>query len=76
MVEPCSYVLHLQYKAPLLCRSTDAILNTMLVVLDLIMPRCALCVCLSVYVDCYSCSRINIVQVRVSIGFYILFVGL
>ncbi len=28
-----------------------------------------LCVCLSVCVDCYSCSRINEVQVRVSIGF-------
>ncbi len=26
-------------------------------------------VCLSVCVDCYSCSRINEVQVRVSIGF-------
>ena len=28
-----------------------------------------LCVCLSVCVDCYSCSRMNQVQVRVSIGF-------
>ncbi len=27
-------------------------------------------VCLCVCVDCYSCSRINEVQVRVSIGFY------
>ncbi len=26
-------------------------------------------VCLCVCVDCYSCSRINEVQVRVSIGF-------
>ncbi len=50
-----------------------------------IMPRCAhaqsrytvvcLCVCVSVClcvcvsVECYSCSRINEVQVRVSIGF-------
>ncbi len=50
-----------------------------------VMPRCAcasevygsvlvcLCVCVSVClcvcVDCYSCSRINEVQVRVSIGF-------
>ncbi len=43
----------------------------------IIMPRCACAsevygsvfVCLSVCVDCYSCSRINEVQVRVSIGF-------
>ncbi len=48
-----------------------------------IMPRCAhaqarytvvclcvcVCVCLSACVDCYSCLRINEVQVRVSIGF-------
>ena len=27
------------------------------------------CVCVSVCVDCYSCSRINDVQVSVSIGF-------
>ncbi len=40
---------------------------------SVIMPQCAcaskvygsVCVC----VDCYSCSRINEVQVRVSIGF-------
>ncbi len=45
----------------------------------IIMPRyaCAsevygsvfVCLCLSVCVDCYSCSRIYEVQVRVSIGF-------
>ncbi len=43
-----------------------------------IMPRCACAsevygsvfVCLSVCVVCYSCSRINEVQVRVSIVFY------
>ena len=43
----------------------------------IIMPRCACAsevygsvfVCLSVCVDCYSCSRTNEVQVRVSIGF-------
>ena len=50
-----------------------------------IMPRCACvsevygsvfhahrgiqCVCVSVCVECYGCSRINEVQVRVSIGF-------
>ena len=44
------------------------------------MPRCAcmrkrgiygsVFVCLCVCVDCYSCSRMNQVQVRVSIGFY------
>ncbi len=28
-----------------------------------------LCVCVCVCVDCYSCSKINEVQVRVSIGF-------
>ena len=28
------------------------------------------CVCVCVCIDCYSCSRINEVQVRVSIGFY------
>ncbi len=27
-------------------------------------------VCVCVCVDCYSCSRINEVQVRISIGFY------
>ncbi len=43
----------------------------------IIMPRCACAsevygsvfVCLSVCVDRYSCSRMNQVQVRVSIGF-------
>ncbi len=43
----------------------------------IIMPRCAcvsevygsVFVCLCVCVECYSCSRINEVQVRVSIGF-------
>ncbi len=46
-----------------------------------IMPRCScasevygsvcvsVCVCVCVCVNCYSCSRINEVQVRVSIGF-------
>ncbi len=39
------------------------------------MPRCActvcvcVCVCLCVCLGCYSCSGINEVQVRVSIGF-------
>ncbi len=33
------------------------------------------CVCVSVCVDCYSCSRINEVQVRVSIGFQSCFLG-
>ena len=47
--------------------------------LKIIMPRCAcasevygsvfVCVCVSVCVDRYSCSRMNQVQVRVSIGF-------
>ncbi len=31
--------------------------------------RQCVCVCVCVCVDCYSCSRINEVQVRVSIGF-------
>ncbi len=43
----------------------------------IIMPRCecasevysSVFVCLSVCVDCYSCSKTNQVQVRVSIGF-------
>ena len=32
--------------------------------------RYSVFVCVCVCVDCYSCSRINEVQVRVSIGFY------
>ncbi len=45
----------------------------------IIMPRCACAsevygsVFVWVCVDCYSCSRINEVQVRVSIGFYHVF---
>ena len=43
------------------------------------MPQCACAsdvygivfVCLCVCVDCYSCARINEVQVRVSIGFFL-----
>ena len=31
--------------------------------------RACVCLCVCVCVDCYSCSRINEVQVRVSIGF-------
>ena len=44
-----------------------------------IMPRCAcaskvygsvfVCLCVCVCIDCYSCSKMNKVQVRVSIGF-------
>ena len=48
---------------------------------SVIMPRCACAsevygsvfVCVCVCVDCYSCSRINEVQVRVSIGFLVMF---
>ncbi len=44
--------------------------------ISVVMPRCActsevyggVFVCVSVCVDCYSCSRMNDVQVRVSIG--------
>ncbi len=51
--------------------------NTIDACTSLFMPRCACAsevygsvfVCLSVCVDYFSCSRINEVQVRVSIGF-------
>ena len=49
------------------------------------MPRCAcasevygsvsVCVCLSVCVDCYSCSRINEVQVGVAASHFFLIRG-
>ncbi len=68
-------MVHNQSLFFILCHIILRIINNYITVI--IMPRCAyaqarytvVCVCLSVCVDCYSCSRMNQVQVRVSIGF-------